>query len=160
MMMSYKMDSIDKLLLREYIGICKCTGYDIIEGIISDIDQNNLDQYGYTSNSGFNGISKRYNIPKDKVIIIKDIASRYRPNHRAALLGIYNQYYDVVRRSKSNIGGGALYKIGGHDITQKLIRVIDDKFTNMEEQIIKQIDPFMLYISSTIKQSGKHAVNR
>src|SRR5207302_1184032 len=99
-MMSYKLDSIDKLLLREYINICKCTKYNIIEGIIDDIDQNNLDQYGYTLNNGFNRISKKYNIPKDKIIIIKDIANRYRPNHRTTLLDIYKQYYEMVCKNK------------------------------------------------------------
>lgn len=95
--MSYKFDSkdIDKLLLHEYINICKCTKPNIIEGIIDDID---TCTQNYTNK--FNEVSLKYNLPKDKIIIINDIANRYRPNHKNTLLDIYQQYYKLVGGAK------------------------------------------------------------
>lgn len=96
--MTCELKYIDKLLLYEYINVCKCVDYFIIENIVNSIDTNIMNNVEIK----FDEISIKYNIPKDKIIIIFDVANRYRPNHKNVLFDIYNRYYEIVVNKRKN----------------------------------------------------------
>ena len=129
-------NKIDKLLLREYINICKCTKLDDIICIINTIDEYEA-QNKYQNNKK---IGTANNVMWDKVVVIGDIAKRYKPNHKKILSDIYRQYH----KSKNRSIGSRIIQSGSGSVFRAAMKNI----TDMDQQISEQIDVLTQYIQT------------
>lgn len=86
------MSNVDKLLLRNYINLCKYIPLELISDIIDDIDNNyNIDYISY-----------KYNLLDKEIHDIYNLMNRYQPNHKDTLLEIYQQYHILLGGNKTD----------------------------------------------------------